>query len=276
MPRSRITRRRARQIPRPETTDVAVTFPWCLQQGVESRPHYLWGTLLAVRIAKALGLQRISVAEFGVAGGNGLIALENAAEAASELTGVGVDVYGFDIVTGFPVPADHRDLPQLVVPGWFEMDVDALRSRLRTAELVLGPVAETVPAFVAGGHAPLGFASFDLDLYSATVDAFGVLDQGPDRLLPRVICYFDDLFGYGWHDLNGERAAITDFNAAHEQRKLVPIRGLRYSLPASEFNLPWPEQMYIAHLLDHPDYCASEGPLADGWQAAHRLAPEGE
>ena len=274
MLRSRIARRRARRLPPPETTDVAVTFPWCLGQGIQTRPQYMWGTLLAVRIAKALGLERISAIEFGVAGGNGLVALENAARTASELSGVGVDVYGFDIVSGFPQPVDHRDLPQLVIPGWFEMDVDALRARLTHAQLVLGPVAETVPEFVAGGHAPIGFIAFDLDLYSATMDAFGVLEQGSDRLLPRITCYFDDLFGYAWHDLNGERAAITDFNAAHEQRKLGKVHGLRYSLPVSEFNLPWPEQMYLAHLLDHPDYCASEGPLAPGWQAAHRLAPE--
>jgi hypothetical protein len=273
--RNRLARRRVRRSPPPETTDLAVTFRWCLEQGVQSRPQYLWGTLFAARIAKALELERIASLEFGVAGGNGLIALEQAAAAATEITGVGVDVYGFDIVTGFPTPIDHRDLPQLIVPGWFEMDVDALKSRLKTAQLVLGPVEETVPEFVRAGHAPIGFVSFDLDLYSATVDAFGVLEQAHERLLPRVTCYFDDLFGYAWHDFNGERAAIADFNESNEQRKLGKIHGLRYSLPVSEFNLPWHEQMYIAHLFDHPDYCASEGPLAEGWRAAHRLAPEG-
>jgi hypothetical protein len=33
-----------------------------------------------------------------------------------------------------------------------------------------------------------------------------------------VPCYFDDIFGYGWSDFTGERAAIADFNAEHEQR----------------------------------------------------------
>jgi hypothetical protein len=259
-------------MPRPPTTDVAETFRWCVQEGVPTRPHYLWGTLFAGRIAKALNIERISAIEFGVAGGNGLIALEAAAAAATDLTGVAVDVYGFDIVTGFPEPVDHRDLPQLVVPGWFEMDVAALKERLQTARLVLGPVAETVPEFIQEGHAPIGFVAFDLDIYSATMAAFGVLEPPPDRLLPRIACYFDDLFGYGWHDFNGERAAIADFNAAHEQRKFAKIHGLRYSLPASEHPLAWHEQMYLAHIFDHPDYSASEGPLADGWQAAHRLA----
>jgi hypothetical protein len=274
MPPSRLRRPRARHSPPPTTTDVAVSFPWCLERGAGARPQYLWGVLLAVRIAKALDIQRIAAIEFGVAGGNGLIALERAAAAASELSGVAVDVYGFDIASGFPEPVDHRDLPQLIVPGWFEVDVEALRARLTTARLVLGPVAETVPEFVAEADAPIGFVAFDLDLYSATMEAFGVLEQGPERVLPRVICYFDDLFGYAWHDYNGERAAIADFNSSHERRKFGKVHGLRYSLPASQHDLAWHEQMYIAHLFDHPDYCASEGPLAEGWQAAHRLAPE--
>ena len=271
----RIRRRAKRPAEPPTTTDVAVTFPWCLERGAGGRPQYLWGTLLAVRIAKALGIERVSAIEFGVAGGNGLIALERAAGAAADLSGVAVDVYGFDIASGFPAPVDHRDLPQLIVPGWFDMDVDALQARLSGAQLLLGPVAETVPRFVADGHAPIGFVAFDLDLYSATMEAFGVLEQTSDRLLPRVICYFDDVFGYAWHEYNGERAAIADFNASHEQRKFAKVHGLRYSLPASQTELAWHEQMYIAHLFDHPDYSASEGPLTEGWQESHRLAPEG-
>lgn len=241
---------------------------------MRTRSQYLWGTLLGVRIARALGLSRISVLEFGVAGGNGLQALERAAIAASELSGVAVEVYGFDTGTGMPEPVDHRDLPWLIEPGWFELDEPALRARLRFAQLRLGPVGETVPEFAQGAHAPIGFIAFDLDYYSATIEAFALLDGPPGGLLPRVACYFDDVFGYGWSDFNGERAAIADFNAGHEQRKLGKIHGLRYSLPPSELQLPWHEQMYLLHAFDHPDYCTSEGPLAEGWHAAHRLATE--
>jgi hypothetical protein len=93
-------------------------------------------------------------------------------------------------------------------------------------------------------------------------------------LLPRVACYFDDVLGYGWSDFNGERAAIADFNAAHEQRKIGKIHGLRYQLPRSQFFSPWHEQLYLVHLFDHPEYNTSEGPVAQEWLAAHRLAPE--
>jgi hypothetical protein len=274
MRRARPGRREGHPSPAPQSTDVAETFPWCLEQNLRTRPQYLWGTLLAVRIAKAIGLPRIGVAEFGVAGGNGLLALEQAADAAAELVGVEVQVYGFDGGSGMPAPRDHRDVPWLIEPGWFELDEPALRERLTSAELVLGPVAETVPAFLGTDHAPIGFAAFDLDYYSSTMEAFALLDADGTRLLPRLPCYFDDVFGYGWSDFNGERAAIRDFNAAHDERKLGKIHGLRYSLPASQLALPWHEQMYLMHAFDHPHYSTHEGALAEGWLAAHRLAPE--
>jgi hypothetical protein len=239
---------------------------------VETRSQYLWGTLLAVRIARALELAQISVLELGVAGGNGLLALERAARAASELSGVTVDAYGFDTGRGMPPPADPRDAPHLIEPGWLELDEPALRARLTSAELVLGPVAETVPAFIQSGHPPVGFVAFDLDYYSATVDALALFDAPSEQLLPRVACYFDDLFGYAWTDFTGERAAIADFNGTRELRKVGKIHGLRFSLPASEHPLAWHEQMYLMHAFDHPAYGRSEGPLAEGWLAGHKLA----
>jgi hypothetical protein len=267
-------RRAGRPVEPPASTDVAVTFPWCLQRGVRTRSQYLWGALLGVRIARALELPAISILELGVAGGNGLLALERAALAVSELSGVTVEVYGFDTGTGMPSPSDPRDAPWLIEPGWFELDEQALRLRLTSAKLVLGPVAETVPEFLRSEHPPVAFVAFDLDYYSATVDALALLSAPTERLLPRVACYFDDIFGYAWTDFAGERAAIAEFNAAHEHRKIGKIHGLRYSLPASEHPLAWHEQMYLLHAFDHPAYSAPEGALAEGWLAAHRLAPE--
>jgi hypothetical protein len=272
-----IGRRRARTgaaVP-PDTTDVAVRYRWCRDRVPDTRPQYLWGTLLAVRIAAALGHDRISVLELGVAGGNGLVALERAAEAASRLSGVGVDVVGFDSGQGMPPPSDPRDLPWLIEPGWFAMDEAALRRRLSTAELRIGPVGETVVAFAEQAPAPVGFIAVDLDYYSSTVQALRLLDAAPEVLLPRIPVYFDDLFGYGWTDFTGERAAIDEFNAGHPERKIAKIHGLRYGLPAADQPLPWHEQMYLVHLFDHPSYSAPEGPLAGDWEAAHRLSGEG-
>jgi hypothetical protein len=223
------------------------------------RPQYGWSVLSATRTARALGIDRISVVELGVAGGNGLRALEAAAEGAEPLLGVGIDVVGFDSGEGLPPPADRRDVPFALRGGEFSMDEASLCARLRRAELLLGPVHETIETFLRRAPSPIGFVAFDLDFYSSTMQAFSLLEAEPARLLPRVICYFDDALWYPFTDFNGERAAIADFNAGHDQRKISPLRGLRYALPGSEFKLPWPELVHVAELFDHPLYDAPEG-----------------
>jgi hypothetical protein len=257
----------------PDLANPTSIFNWVRARGVDTRPNYLWPLSLAAKTANGLGLDAITAVEFGVAGGNGLLALEHAAEALEPLLGVRIAVVGFDAGSGMPEPKDHRDVPWAIAPGYFAMDADALRARLRRAELVLGEVSETVPAWLTTSHAPVGFASFDLDYYSSTMDAFALLDANVDQLMPRIACYFDDLFGYGWSDFNGERAAIHDFNTTHDERKISPVYGLKYELPPSEYRAPWPEQIYLVHLLDHPQYNVLEVDLPQEWMDAHKLRP---
>lgn len=266
---------RRRQGPeRLDTNDLGSMFGWCLARGLDARPQYVWGSLLAAHTASALGHPGFTAIEFGVAGGNGLLALERAASTAGELLGVEPEVYGFDTGTGMPPPVDYRDVPWTIGEGWFELDEPALRARLTRAQLVLGPVSETVPDWLRSAHAPIAFAAFDLDYYSATLDAFAVFEAPFERLLPRVVCYFDDIFGLGWSDFAGERAAISDFNAVHPQRKIGRIHGLRYDLPEPQRQLPWHEQMYLAHLFEHPDYAKRVVELGEAWLRAHRLPRE--
>lgn len=241
-------------------TTLASMLNWLQQRdSAVLRPNYTWSVLHAARIAKTLGVPRISAVEFGVAGGNGLVALEGAAEAAERLLGVPVDVYGFDAGGGIPTPRDHRDAPYFITGGDFPMDEKRLRARLHKAEVILGLVEETVPTFVARDPAPVGFISFDLDYYSSTMAAFTLLTARSEAMLPRVMCYFDDVIGYPWGDINGERLAIHEFNATHDNRKIDPIYGLRYFLPPPYSFEPWTEAMYIAHALDHPRYADDEG-----------------
>jgi hypothetical protein len=254
-----------------DVTDASAMLAWCRQQAPVSRPQYLWGMLRAARTAQGLGVERMAAIEFGVAGGNGLVAMERLAERVEALLPVRIDVYGFDTGTGMPAPVDHRDAPWAIEPGYFDMDEAALRARLRRAELVLGPVDETVPSWAGGEHAPVGFVALDLDFHSSTVHALGVFDAPPDRLLPRVVCYFDDIFGYGWNEFTGARAAIGDFNASHERRKIGGIHGLKYELPASDFRLPWPEKLYLAQHFDHPLFDRSEGRPSERWFDELRL-----
>ena len=223
------------------------------------RPNYTWALLHAGHLAKSLGMQRISAIEFGVAGGNGLVALEHAADLVEEKIGVKIDVYGFDTGAGLPPPLDYRDLPNLYKESAYRMDVDTLKKRLRRAELVLGLVKDTVPKFVASHPAPIGFVSIDVDYYTSTMDAFKVLECEQDLLMPRIHCHFDDTIGFTFSEYTGERLAIAEFNDSHPMRKISPIFGLKYLLPEHYSRLAWPDQMYIAHAFDHDLYGRSDG-----------------
>lgn len=212
---------------------------------------YKYGFDQAVKLARTLGEPSFAVAELGVAGGNGLGALDRLAAGA----GMPVTVAGFDTGTGLPAPVDYRDMPYLWRGGFFGMNQAALRASTG-AELVLGDVGDTAPAWLARQVLPVGFAAFDLDYYSSTTRALtGLLTGPPERYLPRVWCYFDDTVG-GDEEIHSEHtgalAAIAGFNAAHEDRKLAQPNGLRWKLggiPAA-----WVEGMYVLHLFTHPRY----------------------
>jgi hypothetical protein len=196
------------------------------------RAWYTWGVLQGARLAKVLGIDHISVIEFGVAGGNGLVSLERIAEKVGGVFGVAIDAYGFDSGGGLPKPQDYRDCPNLFTPGHYPMDEEKLRKRLHSARLVLGLVEDTVSEFIASRPSPVAFISFDLDYYSSTMQAFKLLEAAPALLLPRIYCYFDDIMGFSYSDYNGERLAIMEFNASHGSRKISPIYGLKYFLSA--------------------------------------------
>jgi hypothetical protein len=219
------------------------------------RPHYAYGIYQAAYAARYAGIEEISAIEFGVAGGNGLVAMETVAAAVTDETGVGVRVFGFDTGTGMPEPVDYRDLPYVWRPGDFPMDVDALRARLRSATLVLGDVTETVDGFVeAHDPPPIGFVAFDLDYWSSTVAALRLFDAPIERFLPRVLCYMDDVIGSDVEmhcEFVGELLAIREFNDTHEDRKLAPINGLRNKRPVPAI---WNDQIWVLHSFGHAEY----------------------
>ena len=218
------------------------------------RRAYVWGVLKGCALGKVLGYASVSVIEFGVASGAGLISMERIAEAAENLIGTRIEVHGFDTGTGIPKTMDYRDCPNIWLDGQFPMDEAALRRELRRAKLHLGCVDKTVPEFVHGTFAPVAFVSFDLDLYSSTRDALKLFEGEYDWVLPRVVCYFDDIIGHTYSDYNGERLAIREFNDRWPMRKLSPIYGLKYFVPSEEQNSNWPEQIYMAHFFEHPLY----------------------
>lgn len=222
---------------------------------VGNRQPYAWGVVQGLALAHALGYPRVSVIEFGVAGGAGLLALEQIAAQAEQMVGIGIDVYGFDTGKGLPKPQDYRDIPYMWEEGYFAMDVEKLRARLQRARLILGRVEETVPEFLRTSFAPVAFVSIDLDMYTGTKHALRLLEATPDVLLPRIPYYFDDIMGgQGYCDYTGERLAIHEFNREHAMRKIAPHYGLKFFVPPQNAHAPWVECMYFAHLFDHPLY----------------------
>lgn len=205
-------------------------------------------------LERSWGMIRISVIEFGVAGGRGLLALERAAELVETMVSIGIDVYGFDAGSGLPKPQDYRDLPNIFFDGQYPMDRKELEKRLRRARLKLGLVEQTVPDFLVSNPAPVAFVSVDLDLYSSTKNAFKIFEMDERRLLPRVLCYCDDILGYTYSDYNGERLAMSDFNATFSMRKFSPIYGLKYYVPPQRKNSAWTDKFYFLHAFDHALY----------------------
>ena len=219
--------------------------------GLVERPHYAFGLRNAAAEARQLGYRSMTALEFGVAGGNGLLAMERHASAIERESGVRIRVVGFDSGQGLTPATDYRDLPHLWAEGDFSMDQDALRRSLRRAELVIGDVRESAQQFVRDldPSAPIGFAAFDLDLWSSTVGAFDVFRGAATACLPRVWCYFDDIVATV-EDV-GELLAIREFNAEDHGRRIRHPWMLRANVP---FQSPWADQMFQAHLFDHPDY----------------------
>ena len=228
------------------------------------RPAYAYGIYQAANLARGLGLPGVTAIEFGVAGGNGLLSMERIAGEVGRHFGVDVAVFGFDTGTGMPAPRDYRDLPHVWEQGFYRMEADKLRARLRTARLVLGDVAETIPDFLGTARLPpIGFIAFDLDYYSSTKSAFRIFDGGADTRLPRVYCYFDDITWpeHACHnEYVGELCAIREFNQEHAEVKITPIQNLAWMRPHPA---RWNDQLFVLHDFRHPLYTKLITPPGD-------------
>src|SRR4029077_1295798 len=100
--------------------------------------------------AKREGIKGICAIEFGVAEGNGLLALQEYADKVERETNVEIAVYGFDTGRGLPeLCGDYRDHPDCWRRGAYPMNYDLLQSKLQPrTQLVIGDVRETAPQFV--------------------------------------------------------------------------------------------------------------------------------
>jgi hypothetical protein len=156
-----------------------------IDAGARERPAYAFCLYYGAILGKCLGYSRVSALELGVAGGNGLIALENYAhEIESELR-LKIEIYRFDSGVGFPEPRDFRDIPDVWRKGFYPMDEAKLRARLNGSHLIIGGVSETAKAFFDEyDPAPVAAAFFDLDFYSSTVAAMQIFEGDEKHYLP--------------------------------------------------------------------------------------------
>jgi hypothetical protein len=220
-----------------------------------ARPAYAYGMYQAAVLAKRLDLKSVTAIEFGVAGGAGLLEMERLAFEIEKSQNVKFQIYGFDLGKGLPAHSDYRDLPYIWRKGFYEMDEDSLRKKLKSASLIIGDVANTVSSFLeTGPSAPIGFISFDLDYYSSTGQALRIFDGQQSKFLPRVFCYFDDIIGDDKQlhcEYVGELLAIREFNENRECQRLCKINGLEVKRP---FASRWADQMFVLHRFEHPMY----------------------
>ncbi|HEY7231042.1 MAG TPA: hypothetical protein VH558_11785 [Pseudolabrys sp.] len=217
------------------------------------RQQYAFPILYAADMAIKYGLKSITLIEFGVANGAGLLNMCRIAERTRRATGIEFHVFGFDTGKGMPPAIDYRDLPEVFQEGDFPMDFEKLRRSLPDfAHLVIGDIEETIPSFLASvtSEAPIGFVAIDTDYYSSAIKALRVLNGEADLYLPVLPIYLDDIGVDGSNPWTGELLAINEFNRESKLRKISPFTLLRSRRIFK--NTQWIDRMYAAHIHDHP------------------------
>lgn len=218
---------------------------------VIERRYHAFGLLRAADYAREINVDRLTVIEFGVANGSGLLNLCHLGNKITDLTGVHFDIVGFDTGQGLPPAKDFRDHPEYYSQGDFILqNKDLLLRKLpQNARIEFGDLEHTIGGFWGTVRAPIGFISVDLDYHSSTVNALTVFDGPPELYLPTVIMYFDDVKRELHNPFCGELLAIDEFNRSHESRKITKLNFLEKRRIFR--NALWIEQMYHCHIFDH-------------------------
>jgi len=216
------------------------------------RQQYAFPILYAADAAKRYGYKTVTIVEFGVAGGAGLLNMCRIAERTRKETGIEFRIVGFDTGKGMPPAVDYRDLPESFQAGDFPMDEQRLRETLpEFAELVIGDISETVPEFCRSlsEDAPIGFVATDVDYYSSAKKALEILKGAPEHYLPVVPVYLDDIGVDGSNPWTGELLAVDEFNRENALRKVAPFTLLRSRRIFK--NTQWIDRMFAGHIHDH-------------------------
>jgi hypothetical protein len=215
------------------------------------RPHYENILLESVLEAKKIGYQKVSILELGVAGGNGIIALEKYKKKIEKITNIEIDIYGFDYGEGLPSTNNKFDLPFLWSNGDYKIDKEKLDRKINS-KIFLGDIKNTFKEFLKDNPAPISAIFIDLDYYTSTKSFLNQLPEALEFLLPRVHCYFDDIVDVNNYinEHNGERLAIREFN---DENQNIKIGKSLSNLSDFKFSIG-NEKLFMLHNFTHKDY----------------------
>jgi hypothetical protein len=213
--------------------------------------QYAYGVFESAKRAKSLGINEVTVIEFGVANGRGLMAMALYASKMEKHFGIKINVLGFDSGSGMPKTAGYKDHPELYATGDFPLqNREKLLSILpgNTKLIILDLIESDWTSFV---NSPVAFLSVDVDYYSSTLAVLNNLAGiKSELLLPNTIIYFDDILLPNHNPYQGELLAIEEFNTANEFRKIVShFQTLRTARRLKD--ALWINQVYQLHVLDH-------------------------
>jgi hypothetical protein len=195
----------------------------------------------------------VTVCEFGVATGEGLMNMIGLAKQISVETQVEFRIVGFDSGEGLPKFNGYKDHPETWVVGDYPMPNrnELVKKIGRSAELMFGDIGDTVHRFIStlDDRAPLGFISVDVDLYTSAKSVLRCLTGQPELYNPAVGIYCDEVSFYVSNKWCGELAAIREFNIENDVRKIDIDRTLPGSRPFRDSC--WYRSMFVCHVLDH-------------------------
>jgi len=220
------------------------------------RPHYETLMYESAKNAIKLGYNKIDVIELGVAGGNGIKSLLNYKKKIEKVLDIKINIIGFDSGSGLPIVNNKKDLPFFWKEGDYKnRNLDKLKKIDDSLTIYEGNIANTINDYISHNNKnKIALILFDLDLYTSTkifLDNVIRLSEN-NFLLPRVFCYFDDLFIADYHldDTNGEPLAIKEFNDHYENLKL----GKTFD-HINDFKFPLAKgQVYTLHDINNSDY----------------------
>ena len=219
------------------------------------RPHYESLIYETSKNAIKLGFNEISVVELGVAGGNGIKSILKYKRKIEKILDIKINIVGFDTGTGLPNSNLKEDLPYFWKQGdYTNINLKDLEKEDSSIKIYEGNISSTIDKYILENKIKIGLIFFDLDLYSSTklfLDKIPALSE-KKLLLPRVFCYFDDLFvaDYTLNDINGEPLAIKEFNNQFKKIKL----GKTFD-HITDFKFPLAKgQIYTLHDFDNENY----------------------